>query len=202
VEKTKYHIATFTQYKRGQPKPKCDNFISCKVWPDKFHIVQKLKKFNIEENQISYRHLYIMEKGTAKTKVWQLLHHVKAWQEKFHVLLTKKEVQHGGKSNITLSLLHNVRGDSQSQHMPTFTSCKSVTGQIWCCASNIKKFNIVRRPNITSQLLHNVKGDSQNQLMTTFTSCKSVARQIWCCASKEKEVEHNEKTKYYITTFT
>jgi hypothetical protein len=30
-------------------------FTSCKMWPDKFHIVQKLKKFNIEENQISYR---------------------------------------------------------------------------------------------------------------------------------------------------
>jgi hypothetical protein len=65
-----------------------------------------------------------------------------------------------------------------------------------------KKFNIVRRSNIPSPLLHNVKGDSQSQLMTTFTSCKSVTRQIRCCASKEKEVEHNEKSKYYITTFT
>jgi methyl coenzyme M reductase subunit C-like uncharacterized protein (methanogenesis marker protein 7) len=31
IRKTKYHTATFTQCKRGQPKPKCENFISCKV---------------------------------------------------------------------------------------------------------------------------------------------------------------------------
>jgi hypothetical protein len=49
---------------------------------------------------------------------------------KFHVLQTKQEVQESGKPNIKTSLLHHVKGDSQSQLATTFISCKSVTRQI------------------------------------------------------------------------
>jgi hypothetical protein len=51
----------------------------------------------------------------------------------------KEKVQHRGKPNIKTWLLHNVKGDSQSQLATTFISCKRVTRQIWCCASNKKE---------------------------------------------------------------
>jgi hypothetical protein len=43
-----------------------------------------------------------------------------------HCCAKAKEVQHRdrGKPNITLPLLHDVKGDSQSQSVTTFLSCK------------------------------------------------------------------------------
>jgi hypothetical protein len=80
-----------------------------------------------------------------------------------------KEVQHRGKPNIILPLLHNVKGDSQNQSVTTFTSCKSMTRQLPCFAN--------KKENVISTLLHNVKEeDSQSQSVTTFTSCKSATR--------------------------
>jgi hypothetical protein len=41
-----------------------------------------------------------------------------------------KAVQHSGKPNIISPLLHNVKGDGQSQSVTTFTSCKSKTRHV------------------------------------------------------------------------
>jgi hypothetical protein len=75
----------------------------------------------------------------------------------------KKEVQHSGKPNIISPLLHNVKedGQSQSQSVITFTSCKSVTRQVSYCA-NKKEVQHSGKPNIISPLLHKVKEDGQS----------------------------------------
>jgi hypothetical protein len=61
----------------------------------------------------------------------------------------KKEAQQSGKPNITLPLLHNVKGDGQNQSVATFTSCKTVTRQVSHCA-NKKEVQQSGKPNIIS----------------------------------------------------
>jgi hypothetical protein len=63
--------------------------------------VQKLKKFNIEENQISN------VKGDSRNKSVTTFTSCKSMPDKFHVLQTKQEVQESGKPNIKTSLLHH-----------------------------------------------------------------------------------------------
>jgi hypothetical protein len=87
-----------------------------------------------------------------------------------------KEVQHSRKPNIISPLLHDVKGDSQSQSVTTFTSCKSKTRHVSGC-TNKKEVQQSGKRNIIRPLLHNVKRDGQSQLVTTFTSCKSRNRQ-------------------------
>jgi hypothetical protein len=103
----------------------------------------------------------------TKTKVWQRLHHVQARQDKFHVLQTKKEVQHNGKPNIISTLLQNVKGDGQSHSMTTFTSWKTMSRQVSHCA-NKKEVQQSGKQNIIPPLLHNVKGGTQMPTCDNF----------------------------------
>jgi hypothetical protein len=98
------------------------------------------------------------------------------------------------------SLLHNVKGDSKSQSVTTFISCKTLTRQVSHCAkAEVDQHR--GKPNIILPPLHNVKGDSQNQSVTTFTSCKSMTRQVPCFANKKRSSTWI-KTKYQNVTFT
>jgi hypothetical protein len=131
--------------------------------------------------------------------MWQLLYHVKVWQDKFHVLQTKKKFNKV-ETQIS-SFLHNVKGNGQNWSVTTFTSCKSVIKQLSHCA-NEKEVEQSRNPNITLPLLHNVEVEGQNQSVTTFTSCKSMTRQVYHIVQTKKKFNKIRKTKYHFATFT